>query len=472
VIDLTGQSWFWPSAAIVVGLPIALLVLGELHVSLVRRGSAGARPILLLRNYVVPTLALLLLVAQVSNASAQVEQTWTRVVATVLGFLVILLVLSVTNVVFFSNAEPGTWRQRLPSIFLDIGRLVLVGIGLALLFSVVWGADVGGLFAALGVTSIVIGLALQSAVGPVIAGLFLLFEQPFTIGDWLDLGTVKGRVVEVNWRAAHIDTGRGLQIVPNGELAKMSFKNLSRPGGTYTAKIAFAFGLDDAPHTVVDTLVTTAGDLPMLAPGAMPKAVPIGAGEYEVSIPVLSAAHEGETRTAMLLRVWYSARRAGLHLDGESGDDFATPERIAQAVAASARTLRIAGDEIARIALGATVHRYGVGEVIQRIGQVPDALLVIEHGTIATVFDTGAGAEVPVARLGAGEYLGMGVLTRQPVMSGAVAVTEVTVLALPPAVMETLIRAHPELARELGEVIDSRRAQVQRMLDEALGSAR
>ena len=108
----------------------------------------------------------------------------------------------------------------MPSIFVDIARLVLIVTGLALLFSWVWGANVAGLFAALGVTSIMLGFALQNAVGSIISGLLLLFEQPFRLGDWLDTGSTKGRVVEVNWRAVHIETGNGVQIIPNATLGR------------------------------------------------------------------------------------------------------------------------------------------------------------------------------------------------------------------------------------------------------------
>ena len=72
---------------------------------------------------------------------------------------------------------------------------ILIAIGLAVLFSVVWGTDVAGLFTALGVTSIVLGLALQGAIGSIVSGLLLLFEQPFRLGDWLDAGGVRGRLV-------------------------------------------------------------------------------------------------------------------------------------------------------------------------------------------------------------------------------------------------------------------------------------
>ena len=57
-----------------------------------------------------------------------------------------------------------------------------------MLFWWVWDADVAGVFAALGVTSIVVGLALQNAVGSIVSGLFLIFEAPFELGDWIETG--------------------------------------------------------------------------------------------------------------------------------------------------------------------------------------------------------------------------------------------------------------------------------------------
>ena len=154
-----------------------LVILTEAHTALVRRGSALARPVNLLRNYVLPSGALLILLTQASEISA--EATPVRIIATVFGFVVLLVLLAAVNAALFTNAERGTWRQRIPSIFIDIVRLVIIIAGLAVLFSFVWGADVAGLFTALGVTSIVLGLALQNAVGSVISGLLLLFEQPF-----------------------------------------------------------------------------------------------------------------------------------------------------------------------------------------------------------------------------------------------------------------------------------------------------
>ena len=76
VSELTGQPWFGWASAVVIGLPVALLMLTEMHASLARRGSGLAKPVNLLRNYVLPVGALLILVIQATDVS--VEVTWVR----------------------------------------------------------------------------------------------------------------------------------------------------------------------------------------------------------------------------------------------------------------------------------------------------------------------------------------------------------------------------------------------------------
>ena len=213
-------SWFVWAAAVAVGLPVVLVLLTEVHHTLARRGSYLARPIHLLRNYIVPLGALIILLVKGTQVSA--SATPVRIIATVFGFVVLVLLLSGLNATLFQGAPEGSWRKRVPGIFLDVARFALIAIGVGLMFSFIWGADVGRLFTALGITSIVLGLALQNSVGQIISGLLVLFEQPFRLGDWVDTPSARGRVVEVNWRATHIDTGTGLQIMSGVKVGRMS----------------------------------------------------------------------------------------------------------------------------------------------------------------------------------------------------------------------------------------------------------
>lgn len=263
--DLLASSWFYWAIGVAVGLPVLVVTLTEVQHTLAHRHSPLIRPITLIRNYILPLGALLLLLVKGSDVSP--DATPVRVISTGLAFVVLILLLSGLNVTLFHGAPEGSWRNRIPTIFLDVARFVLIALGLALILSYIWGANVGGLFTALGVTSIVLGLALQNSVGQVISGLLLLFEQPFELGDWIDTPSARGRVVEVNWRATHIDTGSGLQVMPNSVLAGASFTNLSRPAGAFATSVTTTFATDDPPDEVCAMLVRVAATLPQLKPG-------------------------------------------------------------------------------------------------------------------------------------------------------------------------------------------------------------
>ena len=452
---LTDQPWFWWAAGIVIGLPVALFALSEVLSALQRAGSPLAKPVALVRNWVIPAAALFLLLTRAADVS--IEVTWVRIVATVFGFMLLLAILAALNVALFTNAGQGSWRDRMPSIFVDIARLVLVITGLGVIFSYVWDADVAGLFTFLGVSSVVLGFALQGAVGSIISGLMLLFEQPFKLGDWLEAGGSRGRVVEVNWRAVHIDTGHGIEITPNASLAGASFVNLSRPVGPPAAVVETTFPIQDPPDQVLRLLNQVAADVPTRHPEARVSSAHTASRTYETRIPILSPADAGATEATFRRWIWYAARRAGLHLDG-ADDELGTPA-ITDAMAQAARQFRLTPDDQQQLAGGARLERYGVGEIVQRADSVPDALRFIVSGRCQLWVPSAAGT-LPVAVLGAGEYLGQTALTREPVLASATVIDEMTVLRLPTEELGRFRESHPALARELGEAIDVRRQRV------------
>lgn len=330
----------------------------------------------------------------------------------------------------------------------------------------VWNADVGGLIAALGVTSIVIGLALQNAVGGVISGLLLLFEQPFRIGDWLTVGTVHGRIVEVNWRAVHIDTGTGIQIMPNSALATASFTNLSRPDGPFHAVSAVKFTTDDPPHEVIALLVEVADSLPMRQTGVRASAEYKGAGEYSVSLPITGPSQSDAALSLYLAWLWYASRRHGLALDGDSTDPIAEPGRLDEALEVVGPTLHLGEPECELVLAGARLERYGTGEVILRAGVVPGQMLFIVAGTVKVSVEA-AGSRVDIATAEPGDYIAQTALTREPTLTVSVAADVVTVLVVPLSIMDELVRTRPLLAREIGQSMELKRRRAAEALEAA-----
>jgi len=456
------SPWFYWAVGVAVGLPVALIVLTEWQHALDRRKSFLAKPVSLLRNYLLPLGALLLLLVKATQIPTQ--ETPVKVVATLFAFVVMVLLLSGINATVFQSAPEGTWRKRIPAIFVDVARFLLISVGVAIIFSYIWGAHVRGLFTALGITSIVIGLTLQNSVGQIISGLLMLFEQPFQLGDWVETPAARGRVVEVNWRAVHIDTGSGLQITPNSVLAVASFTNLSRPPGAYKIKIPTAFSPHDPPDRVCAMLSRVAGELPQLRADRAPKSVPLGGVQYRTSIPLRSPADDGAAKATFLRWIWYAARREGLHLD-EAEDGFSTPEAVEDALRrAVAPTLRLTPAEQQDLAAHAAVVRYGADEIVQHLGEVPTRMTFILSGHVRVIAPTEDGLLVPVTTLSDGSFLGQTALTREPVLAEARALVEVTAVQIGREHIEEVLQQKPLLLQELGRLIEERRGHVKRAL--------
>ncbi len=469
-MSIVTAPWFYWALVLAVGLPTALVLLTELHNSLRRRGSAMAKPVGLLRNYVLPLGAVLLLIVQTSDISAQT--TGVRIVTTVLGFLVLLMLLAGLNATLFQGAPEGSWRRRLPSIFLDVARFVIIALGVALIFSQVWGAHVGKLFTVLGIGSIVLGLTLQNSVGQIISGLLLLFEQPFKLGDWVEtnipsIRVIRGRVTEVNWRATHIDTGSGMQIIPNSVLAAASFANLSRPAGSYNLVVESTFTAADAPDEVCALRARVASKLPQLRDGATPVVAATSGTGYTTTIPLTSPGDDVAARTTFQRWLWYASRRAGLHSDGAADDFAALPDRVA-ALRKVAPILRLGHCDMEALLPHATLARYGAGELILGHGDIPSAMTFVIKGRIRLCVDAGDGSSVPIRTLQQGDFLGQTALTREPVTGDAYAEGEVTVLAIKRMAMEELLLDRPALLQDVSRAIDERRAVARAALSDGI----
>jgi small-conductance mechanosensitive channel len=92
--------------------------------------------------------------------------------------------------------EGAQYESRYPKLLVDILRLMLVLVGACFVIAEVWNKDLGGLLTAVGISSIVLGLALQNTLDNVMAGIAVLVEQPFHVGT----GSRSARPRARSWR--------------------------------------------------------------------------------------------------------------------------------------------------------------------------------------------------------------------------------------------------------------------------------
>ncbi len=78
------------------------------------------------------------------------------------------------------------------------------------------GVSVSVLVTSFGLTGLAVGLALQDLLRNILAGIFLLIEHPFRIGDAITVGDLSGTVETIELRTTGIRTADGrLAIMPN-----------------------------------------------------------------------------------------------------------------------------------------------------------------------------------------------------------------------------------------------------------------
>ena len=228
--ELLATDWFVWGISLILGFQLLVVLLGEA----IYRADRRTLPVVLifrvLRNIVLPLAVLFIFLTRLLEIER--ESVSVRLVETALWVSLVYAVLLVFNVVVFENAAKESWRSRAPKLFQDLIRLLLVVIGAAIVLSVVWRQDLGGLVAALGVGSIVLGLALQETLGNLMSGIALFFGRPFSVGDFISVGDKRGRVLEVSWRSVHLRTvENNLLVLPNSALARRRLPSPTGPRG-------------------------------------------------------------------------------------------------------------------------------------------------------------------------------------------------------------------------------------------------
>ncbi len=86
-------------------------------------------------------------------------------------------------------------------------------VGLLTIFHV----NIAGLLTGAGVIGVVVGLGAQNAIKDFVAGLFILIENQYRIGDIITLGDVSGVVEKITLRITKLrDLDGNMHIIPNG----------------------------------------------------------------------------------------------------------------------------------------------------------------------------------------------------------------------------------------------------------------
>ncbi|MCX4470528.1 mechanosensitive ion channel family protein [Micromonospora sp. NBC_01655] len=168
--------------------------------------------------------------------------------------------------------EPGEFvperrRQRAEAIGSVLRSMVTAFVfGIALLMILrEFSFDLAPLLASAGIAGVALGFGAQSLVKDLIAGVFMLVEDQYGVGDTVDLGEATGVVESVGLRVTTVRDSRGvLWYIRNGEIIRVGNKSQGWALVVVDLPIGFA-GTEEATAVLRTAAASVAMD-PDLAP--------------------------------------------------------------------------------------------------------------------------------------------------------------------------------------------------------------
>ncbi|HZZ12655.1 MAG TPA: mechanosensitive ion channel family protein [Paraburkholderia sp.] len=363
---------------------------------------------------------------------------------------------------------PKTWRKQ--RLFQDVFSAVVFLAAIVAALAFVFELPIRGVVATSGAMAIVLGLAIQSTLSDVFAGIVINTTEPYQVGDWVAIDGVEGKVLEMNWRATHLLSGQGnVVIVPNAVAAKTKITNNNRPAALHGVSALLEISPEERPGTVIaaleDALAATRQILETPAPYAQVKKASVNSIQYEVMAYVDDMARKLSVSNQLYDLCYRHLAAAGidLHPLGVAGpvrDASDSKERLLRRIELFSA---LGTDEIRRLATHLTRLEFDIGQVLMSADSVPDKLSIIDSGVLSVTTEERA-AQVEVARLGPGEAVGeMGLLAGLPAQVRIAALRRSVVYQLGKDDLTLILKDNPEVAQRMCRLLSTRQEALGRL---------
>ena len=378
-----------------------------------------------------------------------------------------------------------------PVIVRDLSILMLLGLA-GILTASRAGFALSGVIATSAVLTAVIGLSLQDTLGNIIGGISLQLDSSLAVGDWIKVGEMKGRVVQIGWRCTTIETNDWETILlPNSVLMRGSVIILARRSGSnqlWRRWVRFHVPLEHPPAQVISIVqaALALADIPhqaeQPAPSCICTGIDHGCGSYAVRYWLDDPLHDDSTDSRARSVVVACLARHGIQVSAPV-QNVEMSRAPAAPAPADLRDLLLDGiplfdvltpEERRLMAQELVAWPVATGERLIRAGDPGDCLFVVARGKFSVEIAGGEDLRIGVARLGRGTLIGeMSLLTGDPRTATVTALTDSLCYRLNRQAFTAITRKRPELLMQLSLLLSHRQednSQAQREAAHLSGS--
>lgn len=400
--------------------------------------------------------------------------TWILGAASIVGASATLL---------FSVVLPRM-RLHTPPIVQDVVvAIAMVGSTLAVLSRA--GVNLSGLIATSAVFTAMLGFSLQDVIGNIAGGLALQVDNSIETGDWIKVGDVTGRVVEIRWRHTAVETRNWETVlIPNTVMTKSNVMILGRRRGQPTLLRRWVYFNVDwrfQPGDVINVVQSAlrSAHLERVAREPPPNVVLMemadSYGKYAVRYWLTDIANDDPTDSSVRACVYFALQRADMTLAMPAHALFVTEETVdRKAIKTEKQVTRrrqlltklelfngLAETERTELARHMKYAPFAKGEVMTRQGAEAHWLYLMEDGKAVVRISDGM-IDREVAQLEGPCFFGeMSLLTGEPRSATVIADSEVECFRLDKFAVQALIDARPQLAEQLARLLAERKVALQ-----------
>jgi small-conductance mechanosensitive channel len=233
------------------------------------------------------------------------------------NILLFVLIVYISNILqqgigsLYGRTE-GAWDPEVKKngSRLAMTRLVLIILGF-LIAVAASGIPLDKITIVLGALGVGIGLGLQSIVNNLVSGVILIFEQPFRIGDFIELGDKKGRVLDIGIRSSKMVMEEGAEIImPNADLLSGRVINWTLRNDNVRIELPMNVAAGHTFEEVRDTILEELAQSKYIIKSTPPEILLIGYSDKGISINVLiwiNDVHRLQSIKSELLNSIYSS---------------------------------------------------------------------------------------------------------------------------------------------------------------------
>ncbi len=383
-------------------------------------------------------------------------------------FLVMVLAIRLIKHIIFDFLIGRRVMERRLKVVEDVTGIVLYIIGILLIADNYLNIQITPLLATSAVITIVAGFALQNILGDLFSGLALNFDESLHIGDWIQLGSVEGRIEQLRWRSMKIRTRDGyLVLVPNQNASKEIVTVFGGSKAQPAIRMTIGISYDNEPDQVMEIIRQKIYQLEALVHDA-PVEIWISSFDdfavtYTIRFRITDPVLMDKAAAALRHHLWYAFKRQGITIPYPIRTVISAPETsrtddkslVHETLTRNEILAQLPSDHLDRIAAVSQLLLFGQNEQIIREEEEGRAFHIIISGQVA-VFRKGQ----CITTLSPGNYFGeMALFTGDKTSATVIAQNECRILRIGSKDFKDLIAMSDQIAQAISEVIARRRAR-------------